>query len=214
MQYPIIDLLADVGGESVTGKNLLAVSTVSHPDINYSDNYYNIYLTTNNPTERRLFGNWGIQNAESLGLQDGIYTWSYTSISVDGGATCSVVVRVSEHGESSYVTWNLRTPRQIHSDDKFFILLYFSDANTTYKCKIGIQIELGSTATNYEPYFSITFPQISADDIAHRLKLPMLKYYPHAVIEALQTVKNGNTLTYEQYEVLKHYLTPLEIGGI
>lgn len=51
------------------------------------------------------------------------------------------------------------------------------------------------------------------DDIAHRLKLPMLKYFSHVVIEALQKAAAG-TQTADDEEILRHYLAPLGIGGI
>ena len=51
------------------------------------------------------------------------------------------------------------------------------------------------------------------DDIAHRLKLPLPHYFPHPVIDALQRASAG-TQTADDTEILRHYLTPLGIGGI
>lgn len=50
-------------------------------------------------------------------------------------------------------------------------------------------------------------------DIAHRLKLPMIHYFPHPVIDALISAADGQH-TEEEKEILRHYLTPLGIGGI
>ena len=61
--------------------------------------------------------------------------------------------------------------------------------------------------TTYEPYKPPT------TDIDKRLKLPMIHYFPHPVIDALQRAAAGNQ-TADDTEVLRHYLTPLGIGGI
>lgn len=70
-----------------------------------------------------------------------------------------------------------------------------------------IQIEKGTQATPYEPYAPPT------TDIKNRLKLPMIHYFPHPVIDALQRAAAG-TQTADDTEILRHYLTPLGIGGI
>lgn len=49
--------------------------------------------------------------------------------------------------------------------------------------------------------------------ISHRLKLPLPHYFPHPVIDALQRAVAG-TQTADDTEILRHYLTPLGIGGI
>lgn len=51
------------------------------------------------------------------------------------------------------------------------------------------------------------------DNIAHRLKLPLPHYFPHPVIDALKRAETG-TQTADDTEILRHYLTPLGIGGI
>ena len=58
----------------------------------------------------------------------------------------------------------------------------------------------------------LDIPQ-TKDDIAHRLKLPLPHYFPHPVIDALQRAAAGNQ-TADDTEILRHYLTPLGIGGI
>ena len=191
MQYPIIDLLKDVGGESVTGKNL-----ISSPSATLANN---IYFALENP----IAGNY------VFSVTGGLITGMYASYSdeetmpdIISGANWTEVGR-------QYLTSAIAFT--LTENHKWLKVMTYEQNGVIER---DYQLELGNIATAYEPYFSITFPQLSADDIAHRLKLPMLKYYPHAVIEALQTVKNGETLTYEQYVVLKHYLTPLGIGGI
>ena len=71
----------------------------------------------------------------------------------------------------------------------------------------NIQIEKGRTATPYEPYAPPT------TDIKNRLKLPMIHYFPHPVIDAIISAADGQH-TEEEKEILRHYLTPLGIGGI
>lgn len=48
---------------------------------------------------------------------------------------------------------------------------------------------------------------------SNKLKLPMIHYFPHPVIDALQRAAAG-TQTADDTEILRHYLTPLGIGGI
>ena len=50
-------------------------------------------------------------------------------------------------------------------------------------------------------------------DFPNRLKLPLPHYFPHPVIDALQRAAAG-TQTGDDTEILRHYLTPLGIGGI
>lgn len=82
-------------------------------------------------------------------------------------------------------------------------------------------------SNNYDPNInpiSINYPSINRyissdttiknkNDIARRLKLPLSHYFPHPVIDALQRAAAG-TQTADDTEVLRHYLTPLGIGGI
>lgn len=49
--------------------------------------------------------------------------------------------------------------------------------------------------------------------ISHRLKLPLPHYFQHPVIDALQRAA-ASTQTSDDTEILRHYLTPLGIGGI
>lgn len=69
-----------------------------------------------------------------------------------------------------------------------------------------IQIESGTIVTPYEPYHATT-------DIKNRLKLPLIRYFPHPVIDAIISAADGQH-TEEEKEILRHYLTPLGIGGI
>lgn len=50
-------------------------------------------------------------------------------------------------------------------------------------------------------------------DFPNRLKLPLPHYFPHPVIDSLQRAAAG-TQTADDTEILRHYLTPLGIGGI
>lgn len=51
------------------------------------------------------------------------------------------------------------------------------------------------------------------NDISHSFKLPLQHYFPHSVIDALISAADGQQ-TAEETEILRHYLTPLGIGGI
>ena len=51
------------------------------------------------------------------------------------------------------------------------------------------------------------------DNFSHRLKLPLLHYFPHPVIDAIISAADGQH-TEEEKEILRHYLAPLGIGGI
>ena len=70
-----------------------------------------------------------------------------------------------------------------------------------------IQLEVGNVPTTYEPYSE------PKNDFPNRLKLPLPHYFPHPVIDALQRAAAG-TQTTDDTEILRHYLTPLGIGGI
>ena len=51
------------------------------------------------------------------------------------------------------------------------------------------------------------------NDIKNRMKLPMIHYFLHPVIDAIISAADGQ-YTEEEKEILRHYLTPLGIGGI
>lgn len=70
-----------------------------------------------------------------------------------------------------------------------------------------IQLEAGDIATNFEHYAPPT------TDIKNRMKLPMIHYFPHPVVDAIISAADGQH-TEEEKEILRHYLTPLGIGGI
>ena len=91
----------------------------------------------------------------------------------------------------------------------YIIFFYYSSltSGTGYQEYRDLQIESGTQATPYEPYAPPT------TDIKNRFKLPMIHYFPHPVIDALQRAAAG-TQTADDTEILRHYLTPLGIGGI
>lgn len=73
--------------------------------------------------------------------------------------------------------------------------------------KRDISINDPPSDTEYHPYFN------PYSDFPHRLKLPLPHYFQHPVIDALQKAVDG-TQTADDTEILRHYLTPLGIGGI
>ena len=69
---------------------------------------------------------------------------------------------------------------------------------------------------NYPPinqYVSSDITIKNKNEIAHRLKLPLPRYFPHPVIDALISASDGQHMD-EEKEILRHYLKPLGIGGI
>lgn len=93
------------------------------------------------------------------------------------------------------------------TNDTYLRIWLYSGSGVTVDEVIWFQIERGTNSTPYEPYTPPT------SDIDHRLKLPLLHYFPHPVIDALKRASDG-TMTDNDKQILRHYLTPLGIGGI
>ena len=69
-----------------------------------------------------------------------------------------------------------------------------------------VQVEEGTQATQYEPYAAIT-------DMFSRTRLPLIRYFPHPVIDSLKRAADGS-MTADDVQVLRHYLTKFGIGNI
>lgn len=113
--------------------------------------------------------------------------------------------------------------------------LHFYDLNRTYLGYISVNAPLPVNINNYTRptntvfcVIVLIFPNNAPitpsdvfitnngkfiDNVSHRLKSPLPHYFPHSVIDALQRAAAG-TQTADDTEVLRHYLTPLGIGGI
>ena len=98
-------------------------------------------------------------------------------------------------------------PTDFSNYTEFSVVLYVQ-AGTTVNSTLYPHITVSNTLLPYEPYN--TNP---SNDFFHRLKLPLPHYFPHPVIDALQRAAAG-TQTADDTEILRHYLTPLGIGGI
>lgn len=96
------------------------------------------------------------------------------------------VLTVTVPNNAYYIRYSLRT--------------YENGTEYIYLKLNGIQREFSGNTTNLT-------------DIKNRLKLPMIHYFPHPVIDAIISAADGQH-TEEEKEILRHYLTPLGIGGI
>lgn len=91
------------------------------------------------------------------------------------------------------------------SNDNSIVIIGRSTATTnTIDLNIKIMAYVGNEPVTYNGNMS---------DFQNRLKLPLPHYFPHPVIDALQCAAAG-TQTADDTEILRHYLTPLGIGGI
>lgn len=88
--------------------------------------------------------------------------------------------------------------------------------NTTYGSVYNYDVSL-NFPSSYHNYISLEESDLNIkrfnDDIAHRLRLPLVRNFPHPVIDALISAADGQQ-TEEENEILRHYLTQLGIGGI
>ena len=134
---------------------------------------------------------------EPLLLESGTYTLSCSN------AANGLYVNDSDGSiftkyNSTFLTFTLTESKLV--DFNFY---FANGADPTALC----QLEVGSVATPYEPYSE------PKNDFPNRLKLPLPHYFPYPVIDALQRAAAG-TQTADDTEILRHYLTPLGIGGI
>ena len=122
-----------------------------------------------------------------------------------------ILKRYSISSQSSSVGVWLRSASRADAYGVWYVYtnggVYYGGAFSTYRgCPACIiQKYSNNSGTNY---YKKVF-----NDISNRLKLPLIKYFPHSVIDALISASTGQQ-TAEETEILKHYLTPLGIGGI
>lgn len=203
MQYPIIDLITDAylnngwtGLDISTGKNLLDIQKSESGGIDASGNL--------------LPGNQLWRSTDFIDVES---STSYVFSTVYSGLTLTLriyyydenhvyLTRVEGYAPSllfttplncKFIKWSLRRSN--------------ADITRGYVNDGDFQIEQGTQATPYEPY------GVAKNDFPNRLKLPLPHYFPHPVIDALQRAAAG-TQTADDTEILRHYLTPLGIGGI
>lgn len=192
MQYPIIDNLIYAyqrngwtGLEVIEGKNIF-------DDIIFNQYTLDIVYTSYN-------------------VPNGIYTMSTPDFPLISETANVFFIKgdVTSGVASLRNGVSMNMSRTIEVTDGFFTVAYRSSylSNQNNPMDFNWQIERGANVTPYEPYAPPT------TDIANRLKLPLPYYFPHPVIDALISAADGQH-TDEEKEILRHYLTPLGIGGI
>ena len=195
MQYPIIDLITDAYiNNGWTGL-----------DITKSVNIFN-----ENPL---LQGGLSSTTGEAIEQPFTLYADTYIKV------TPLTMYRVIIPNSSIYICayTNDKTyigPHGYVSNNTIFTtfsneyyIRFQTNANYGMIYKRDISINYPPSDTEYHPYFK------PYSDFSHRLKLPLPHYFPHPVIDALQRAASG-TQTADDTEILRHYLTPLGIGGI
>ena len=204
MQYPIIDYLIYAyqrngwtGLELTEGKNLIeniaSSSMIEGVDFHVNDD--------GTITGNGISTGWTGLLIDNITLKPGVYTLSG---GVDASERYYFYVELNPQNINTRYGNNTFT---IESETTFDVRVFARPDHQINNITIYPQIEKGTEATQYEPY------HVPDTDIAHRLKLPLPHYFPHPVIDALQRAAAG-TQTADDTEILRHYLTPLGIGGI
>lgn len=210
MQYPIIDTIAQAyinngwtGLDIVEGKNLLKYCSNETYTIN---SYYTDFAVANNRLS--IFHITPLQKY-TLSF-DANTTVEPFNISVgcgDGRFLIDIITKTNNFNGRVYVSF-LADNNHLRSGDILALrpIRYNQQTNYTFNIE-NVMLETGSEPTPYEPY------GYAKNDFPNRLKLPLPHYFPHPVIDALQRAA-ACTQTADDIEVLRHYLTPLGIGGI
>ena len=197
MQYPIIDTIVDAyqrnGWTSLdisTGKNLFDYNSVTFTQGVLDDQ-----------------GNYGQSNVSHF-TNEYIAVEPNTPYTISGTFFTSTAARI--YFRTITGVWISRSSRI--ENNPYTFTTQNNCYNIQIQCPINlslsdVQIEQGTQATPYEPYSE------PKNDFPNRLKLPLPHYFPHPVIDALQRAAAG-TQTADDTEILRHYLTPLGIGGI
>lgn len=205
MEYPIIDTLTNAyirngwtGLDIVHGKNLLSDIFA---DYSRSPNY----LYINNVVPENSTARFTFSDKDTTVDISGCYIgFVYEDLSISSAVTnykwCINNGRILED------TTNISTQSSLLCQNVF---IYPNNEDTFNKLfsRYNIMVELGTTPTPYEPYTPPT------TDIFSRTRLPLIRYFPHPVIESLQRASDG-TMTADDVQILRHYLTKFGIGNI
>ena len=214
MQYPIIDLIADAylnngwtGLDISTGKNLWDDSVVISSTFEHINNTW-----SNSQTDTRSSNQFRIRIRKSgtniLSTNLNYVTIGINTVSFTVDSDFDAIQFVAHNGQTRDLILNNNNITGDPGTYTFSFNCLSNDPTVVNGYIINkIQVETGSEATPYEPYGS------GANDFPNRLKLPLPHYFPHPVIDALQRAAAG-TQTADDTEILRHYLTPLGIGGI
>ena len=212
MQYPIIDNLIYAylrngwtGLELTGGKNLVDISRFAneYPQFCTYDENENVLNINNVGGALYTSGiSVNIDTKDDCIASFYIKTGTATSVSVRFIYSDGTLIQTSAVTSADYIF-----AQRPFARNKTITSIRFNWSNGGDFYIKNFMIEYGDTPTEYEPYSP------STTDIEHRLKLPLPHYFPHPVIDALQRAAAG-TQTADDTEVLRHYLTPLGIGGI
>lgn len=119
--------------------------------------------------------------------------------------------------EYNFISFSTQTANRVFNTPAncYFIKLRIGDLRTVVQEYAGgISVNYPATYTAYiSNEESENNLKIFKDDVSHRLRLPLIRNFPHPVIDALQRAAAG-AQTADDIEVLRHYLKPLGIGGI
>lgn len=220
MEYPIIDTLTDAyirngwtGLEVKTGKNIFTCydgQVIESNGVRLELNGHSVNISgtaTANFNVNLTFGTG--QPAGSLLENNEYYTWSAFT---DGIISSDLRFYGGYLGTSTRQTTmitlqnsaTLLVPETGIYNDRVWISIHTGDI---YDGTLYIQTEKGRTATPFEPYGP------PSTDMFSRTRLPLIRYIPHPVIDSLQRAAAG-TMTADDVQVLRHYLTKFGIGNI
>ena len=206
MQYPIIDNLIHAyqrnGWTGLTlteGKNILDLeSEFNRVGVTYSieDGWFII----RKPQYPSLYNNRFYLPRQITGS-------AMIIINNELSTATSIRLRAMQNNTVIGVTQTGNPEYSILQNIKFNCISFDWVTQGTFAIKVMVSESPTLSYDEYEPYAPPT------TDIKDRLKLPMIHYFPHPVIDALISAADGQP-TEEEKEILRHYLTPLGIGGI
>ena len=214
MEYPIIDTLADAyirngwtGLTLIDGVNKLpnvTQNTVFSNGITVDflgDNEFHIHgsSTANSYCYFTLEREYIIQNGDYIHVNnDYYYGINQLVVSLRDGFVLIVDVWLNSLNV-------VRTLSDV-AGNRLTRIMFATPSNMTvdYTCKLMIS---NSADTPFEPYKPPT------TDIFSRTRLPLIRYFPHPVIDSLQRAADGS-MTADDVQVLRHYLTKFGIGNI
>lgn len=201
MEYPIIDTLTNAyirngwtGLNLIYGKNLFNINNIHSSGVISGLQYTNDGETISYTGTADTNG-WKVIYSFTLPVGKFYLSMDVTG---DGGAWLSGYTSLSRN-----VAINNTDPNTIYR-----LALVSTTLGVEYSGTLThIQIETGTERTPYEPYK----PPIT--DIFSRTRLPIIRYFPHALIDSLQRASDG-TMTSDDVQVLRHYLSRFGIGNI
>lgn len=193
MEYPIIDTLSEIMKKSI-------VSTVPIQFNNCSD--VNGVITATTDDNRTPFRTT-LQAFNNNSYVKNLYVWQGVEV---------FTIEFEKDNTFNRI-WFGHSGSQ--KDIKVVIDVSFLPNGIYYFKYDGVHLSGNRYAWKNMIISRYTDEQINAkiDEISHKIKIPTVKYVPYSLINSLNAVKNGAE-TQNDLEILRHYLTPLGIGGI